>query len=551
MKKVWAQTARLGAVVMMISLVVGVVAPTAGRAGDTLQSGVTAVIASADGDRVRLRESPGPDADVIALLDEGTSVEIMGEAETDVDGSIWVRVQVNGRTGFVSSSFLGEARIEAKAAGTRYVLERVNLRTGPSTGYRSIAVLAVGTQLSFTGEVQGRFARVSGSAGSGWVAARYIGPVSPGGSGGTGTRYTLDSVRLRTGPGTSWRIITNMPSGAKLSLTGRREGGFAQVSTQWGTGWVSEQYIGTSAPSSGSAGYTNDRVNLRRGPGTSYGVIAALPTGTRLTVTGTERNGFSEVSSGYGRGWVASSYISSVAPQYTGGTRYTIDSVNLRRGPSTGSGVIAVLSSRMEIRFTGTVVNNFGKVSTRSGDGWVSIDYFRKTNPAPSSGSLVRWPVKGGQWRVSQGYNGSSHQNESSAWQYYYSFDLKRTDGTTAWQPVYAPVSGRIRWIDESTGGMSIYMGDGLAFAMFHVLWDNSIREGQSIRQGQYLGVIAPNGRANNGGTAHVHITAWTSSDEGNWSRRAQPFTGRFSISGVSFPSRGRSNDYLNYAFWP
>src|SRR6187551_2873923 len=167
MKKVWAQTARLGAVVMMISLVVGVVAPTAGRAGDTLQSGVTAVIASADGDRVRLRESPGPDADVIALLDEGTSVEIMCEAETDVDGSIWVRVQVNGRTGFVSSSFLGEAQIEAKAAGTRYVLERVNLRTGPSTGYRSIAVLAVGTQLSFTGEVQGRFARVSGSAGSG------------------------------------------------------------------------------------------------------------------------------------------------------------------------------------------------------------------------------------------------------------------------------------------------------------------------------------------------------------------------------------------------
>jgi uncharacterized protein YraI len=416
-------------------------------------------------------------------------------------------------------------------------------------------VLAVGTRLDFTGEVRGQFARVSSSTGSGWVAAQYIGPRAPGGSSsGGGTRYTTDTVHLRTGPSTSYRSITYLPAGARLDLTGNEQNGFVKASTRWGTGWVYARYTGSSAPASTTTGYTNDRVNFRSGPGTGHGVIRALPVGTWLGLTGTTRSGFSQATVNGRTGWVATPYVSPVAPQYTGGTRYTTDSVNLRRGPSLGSGVIRVVPERTEIRFTGTVVNNYGKVATRYGDGWISIDYFSRTRPgAPSTGgsSLVRWPVRGGEWRVSQGYNGSSHQNRTSSWQYYYSFDLKRASGSTAWQPVYSPVSGRIRWIDESTGGLSIYMGDGLAFAMFHMRLDGGIREGMTLRQGQYLGVIAPAGEANNGGSPHLHISAWTTADEGNWSRRAQPFTGRFAISGTSFPSRGTRNDYLNYTFRP
>jgi hypothetical protein len=94
-------------------------------------------------------------------------------------------------------------------------------------------------------------------------------------------------------------------------------------------------------------------------------------------------------------------------------------------------------------------------------------------------------------------------------------------------------------------------MGDGLAFAMFHVYWAGSIREGQTVTQGQYLGVIAPAGAANNGGSPHLHITGWTTNDGGNWSRHAQPFVGRLTIEGVSFPATGDRNDYLNYRFTP
>jgi uncharacterized protein YgiM (DUF1202 family) len=507
-------------------------------------------------DKVNLRAGPSLGDAVLQSLDAGTKVSISGES---IDG--WFAVSIDQTMGFIHGDYLtqGTPEVDAKAgSGTRYVLETLRMRTGPGTSYRIMDTLPVGLRLEFTGQTDGSFAKVSSSRGTGWVAARYIGPVAPGGTGssGGGTRYTTDSVRLRSGPGTSYRVLANLPSGATLTLVGGEENGFAKVSTSRGTGWVSTQYIGSSASSTGTRAYTNDSVSLRSGPGSDYRRLAKLSTGATLTLTGETSGSYSKVRSNAGTGWVATSYISSVAPQYTGGTRYTIDSVNLRRGPGTSSSAIRVIPARTEIHFTGTVVNNFGKVATSYGDGWISIDYFRKTRPssgATSGGgsSLVVWPVKGGEWYVSQGYNGSSHQNQTRYWQYYYSFDLKRSSGGTAWQAVYAPVSGRIRWIDESTGGMSIYMGDGLAFAMFHVLWASSIREGQSISQGQYLGVIAPSGVANNGGSPHIHITAWTTADEGNWSRFAQPFTGRFAIEGVSFPSTGKRNDYLGYSFNP
>jgi murein DD-endopeptidase MepM/ murein hydrolase activator NlpD len=163
----------------------------------------------------------------------------------------------------------------------------------------------------------------------------------------------------------------------------------------------------------------------------------------------------------------------------------------------------------------------------------------------------VTWPVEGGEWYVSQGYNGSSHQNNTQYWQYYYSFDLKRSDGNTAGQPVYSAVSGTIRWIDESTGGMSIYMGNGLAYAYFHTRIDPSLQEGDTVTQGQYMGTIAPAGEAGSGSSAHLHITVWATEDEGNWSRNAIPFTGAVAIEGIAFPATGTGNDYRGYTFNP
>lgn len=178
--------------------------------------------------------------------------------------------------------------------------------------------------------------------------------------------------------------------------------------------------------------------------------------------------------------------------------------------------------------------------------------------PALANHSNIKLPFAAGPtWTVMQGYNttpteGGSHYNCDPAtlkdmpthtescsahYQYKYSMDLVRADGTTSGQTVLSPVNGTIRWIDPAYGGMSIDLGDGYAFAYFHTILASGLAAGQRITQGQYLGTVAPPGGGGNGGTPHIHVTIWTTTDGGNWSRTAVPFTDAQSLDGYDFPA--------------
>jgi murein DD-endopeptidase MepM/ murein hydrolase activator NlpD len=233
--------------------------------------------------------------------------------------------------------------------------------------------------------------------------------------------------------------------------------------------------------------------------------------------------------------------------------------VNLRAAASTDSAVLGVLPAGVELWITGQIVNGFAEVSGDAGAGWVSTQYLTSeapvaptapAAPAPSGSGLVVWPVSGGEWSFLQGYNGSSHY-DSGLWQYGDSIDLVRTDGSTAGQPIYSPVSGTIRWFDPSTGGISIDMGNGYAFAMFHAYYDGSLQEGDFISQGQYIGTIAPAYEAAAGSNPHLHIAVWATSDGGNWSRESVPFTGALALSGNEFYNTGVSFEHTGTVFYP
>lgn len=171
--------------------------------------------------------------------------------------------------------------------------------------------------------------------------------------------------------------------------------------------------------------------------------------------------------------------------------------------------------------------------------------------PQPEPSGNIVWPVSGGEWRILQGYNGSSHQNNSSLWQYRDSIDIVSTDGNTAGATVYAPASGTVRWLDPSSGGISIDMGNGYAVALFHVVFDSSISAGDSISQGQSIGYVSGPGEAGYSGTPHVHIALWQTSDGGNWNRVSVPFEEGLAISGYSLPNDGSGYQHTGLRFNP
>lgn len=495
------------------------------------------VIANADGENVRLRSGPDYDDDEINRYPEGTKVDIVDGPHDADDGSIWYQVDIDGHSGYMVSDFLvaieeddadaeneGEVPVSGPSSGSATTNDSVYLRSGPSTADAIIRTLDAGEQVTLTGGSREGWTSVSAMGGDGWIFGEYLAfPNAP-----SGTRSTIDTVHLRSGPGTTYDSITYLDAGVELQLTGGIESGFAEVASSFGNGWVSTQYLSESAPESP--------------------MVPDVPAAPEAPVE-------SDVPEEPELPGVPDIVEEPVA-------RFTTANVNLRSAGSQTATVVTVVPASSEVEFTGVTAAGFSEVRTATGDGWIASEFLSdirteapagpEPQPEPeASDSLITWPVSGDEWVISQGYNGSSHQNRTDTWQYYYSFDLKRSDGATAGQPVYSAVNGMVRWIDEATGGMSIYMGDGLAYAYFHTRIDPGIDEGDIITQGQYMGMIAPAGEAASGSSAHLHITIWETSDEGNWSRRAVPFSGNVAIEGIDFPATGAGNDHLGYTFNP
>jgi uncharacterized protein YgiM (DUF1202 family) len=517
-------------------------------AATDLTIGGAAVVADAQGDNVNLRDQPSYGGAVLTTVPEGDFVTVVdGPFTDDTDGTIWYQISSGDQTGYMLSDYLS-ADESVSAAAVMTSTTRVNLRSGPGTSYAVLLVIPSGATVNTTGEAQNGFSRLTYNGTTGWSATQYLS-----GSSGTTTATVFDgALNLRSGPGTTYSVITVMPDGATVTITGALTNGFYPVNYNGTAGYASADFLRLSTTQTAT---TLANLNLRSGAGTTFSVLLVIPSGATVTITGGLTNGFYPVTYNGTSGYASATYLqtgSGPTPTPTPVTRtgYTTANLNLRSGPATSNGVILVIPNGSTITVTGNATNGFYPVTYSGSSGYASATYITFT--PPSGGGLIVWPVTGGgTWEVLQGYNGSSHQNESSTWQYLYSLDIHRVSGETAGWQVYAPVSGTVRWYERASGGITIDMGNGYAFAMFHLTVDRAWEPGDTINQGDLIGTVSFPGGEGFQQVPHIHLTLWQTSDGGNWDRHAAPFTGQFTISGNSFPADGSAYQWSGYEFTP
>jgi uncharacterized protein YraI len=379
---------------------------------------------------------------------------------------------------------------------------------------------------------------------SGYMIADYLAAADFAPAGETAT--VASDLNLRAGPSTDDAVLDVMPGGATVALTGESSGGFVGVVYDGTTGWAYAAFLsGDGVPSPEGTATATDYLNLRSGPGADTAVRTVIPVGATVTLTGESSGGFLSVRYDGVDGWASADFLDAggSAPPAPSGVAVTTSALNLRAGPATSFNVLTVLPFGASVATTGAAQAGFYPIDYGGQEGWAAAD-FLDFDGVPSA-SRIAWPFGGGaQWYISQGYNGSSHYNANSTYQYHYSFDLARVDGNTAGEPVYSPVSGTIRWIDPSTGGMSINLGDGYAVAFFHVTLAPGLADGQQINQGDYVGYVSGPGGQGFRQFPHIHLTVWQTTDGGNWSRVAVPFTGVNAIAGREFPDIGGGNQW-------
>jgi uncharacterized protein YraI len=235
-----------------------------------------------------------------------------------------------------------------------------------------------------------------------------------------------------------------------------------------------------AAPMSGASSATTTETNLRSGPGGDTAVLTVLPAGTPLSIDGPAENGFVPVTGNGTSGWVAAQLVGE------------------------GAAATAPLTAPNGNAPPGDVPTPVPTAAPLP----TSPEPAREATRDESTG--IAWPMAGGEWKVVQGYNTGTHTNRSDFAQYKYSLDWARVDGDTAGQPVFAPVSGTVQWVDRGSGGMLVDAGNGYGVAVFHVTLDGDLTRGGTVERGQRIGTISgPGGDGyTNTGDANQHMGA-------------------------------------------
>jgi len=201
-------------------------------------------------DSVRFRTAPNTDAEVIRVLDPGTSVEVV-----DHDPAGWSKVTQGGKTGFIRSDFL---KFHINNYAHFQTTDTVRFRASPSTDARSIQPVAVKTTVDVLEHDPAGWSKVRIDGTIGYIRSDFLkrSSSSSGGSGSGGSngspaqspsylRTSTDGVRIRKGPTSNEdNIIRTLPAGTIVEILEKGSDGWSHVKLNDGTiGYISSDYL--------------------------------------------------------------------------------------------------------------------------------------------------------------------------------------------------------------------------------------------------------------------------------------------------------------------
>ena len=400
---------------------------------------------------VNFRSGPGTNYSSKGVIALGTTVTV-----TDTSNAQWYAVRLsNGSTGYIFAQYLklnSSSSATATPAPTQApsgseqsakTTEYVNFRSGPGTNYSSKGVIASGTTVTVTDRSNSQWYAVRLANGStGYIFAQYLKVTgtssatptptqAPSNDGTVQAKLTAD-VNLRRGAGTNYGVIKVIGTGTTVTVTDASNSQWYKVKLSDGTeGYLFSEYLKvtsgdinsakpsatptpTPAPSNGTVqAKTTSDLNVRKGPGTSYGIIKVIDMNVTVTVTEATNSSWYKVKLSDGtEGYLAAQYlkitsgdINSVKPGNSGDdntnngnnsntpatgeyVRVTVG-LNLRSEPNTSSKVLTVLSTGTVLNVLDRKTSGWVHVRTTGGaEGYVSAEYVTAYDPSSSNASV-------------------------------------------------------------------------------------------------------------------------------------------------------------------
>ena len=294
-------------------------------------------IVTVTAEQINVRAAPSSTATVIGSLVKGDQVEIVDQQTLLgftwgklADNKGWICMDMDAVSlpgGFVeptepestdetepdettpeattgTQTGTGNGNTNAVAKGIVTASE-LNIRSKASTDGEKVGSLKTGDRVEIL-EISGGWGRIS----KGWISLEYV---YQDGTSGTNTAkgvVTGNQLNIRTGPGTNYDSVGNLAHGDRVNILEQ----FTFNGTKWGCidkGWICLDYVyidGTTGENGGTGTITGDQLNIRTGPGTTYGTNGTLNKGDTVKI-------FTQIKIGnttwgcIDKGWISMDFV--------------------------------------------------------------------------------------------------------------------------------------------------------------------------------------------------------------------------------------------------
>ncbi len=356
------------------------------------EKAVTGTVTSDDG--LRIRSGAGTGYAIVGYLKNGAKVTVLDQKT--VEGRPWGRtekgwicldyVKLDGQTGGTETP---DPETPASQKGT-VTGSNLRIRKGPSTAYDIVGYLQIGDEVVITDTVTTGTTRW-GKTDKGWISMDYVditqedsGTESAEGKPGT---ITGDSLRIRSGAGTSYDIVGYLNTGDRVVILATKD----VNGTTWGQidkGWISMDYVqldeDLEEEKLTATVNVDNPLRIRSGAGSEYTVVGYLSKGDTVEIL--ERKVISGIHWGRcSQGWIELTYVtmsdgSSTAPEVDDtaitGT-VTATTLNIRASAGTDAEIVGVYHQGDQVIITQTTLvgeTTWGKTDK----GWISMDYVQQ-----------------------------------------------------------------------------------------------------------------------------------------------------------------------------
>ena len=325
-------------------------------------------------------------------------------SEKDENG--WYKVSYDGKTGYVSRSYLTTSNSTPAVSKTGTATENLNLRDQPGTSGKILTTIPKGKTVTILSEKdENGWYKVSYGGKTGYVSGSYL-TTSPSGSTTitTKTGTATENLNLRNQASLSGKILTTIPKGKTVTILSEKdENGWYKVSYDGKTGYAISNYIkeddsnsestesAPSKPTVSKTGTTTENLNLRNQASLSGKILTTIPKGKTVTILSEkDENGWYKVSYDGKTGYAISNYIkegdsNSESTDSTPSTPVPIEgqpteNLNLRDQPGTSGKILTTIpKGKIVTILSEKNANGWYKVSYNGKTGYVSGSYFKVT----------------------------------------------------------------------------------------------------------------------------------------------------------------------------